>query len=79
MKKWAIPSLFFIYFCLFKQTLQFLQQINVKKCPPSIWCWDLKPRSSEHESLPITTRPGLPAHSKLSFKSFVLSLTFLLS
>ena len=26
------PDLFFIYFCLFKQTIQFLQQINVKKC-----------------------------------------------
>ena len=30
--KWAIPGLFFIYFCLFKQTLQFLQQIYVEKC-----------------------------------------------
>ena len=28
--KWAIPGLFFVYFCLFKQTLQFLQQIYVK-------------------------------------------------
>ena len=29
-KKWANPGLFFVYFRLFKQTLQFLQQINVK-------------------------------------------------
>ena len=29
-KNWANPGLFFIYFCLFKHTLQFLQQINVK-------------------------------------------------
>ena len=29
--KWANPCLFFIYFCLFKHKLQFLQQINVKK------------------------------------------------
>ena len=28
-KKWAIPGLFFIYFRLFKQILQFLQQIYV--------------------------------------------------
>ena len=28
--KWANPGLFFIYFRLFKHTLQFLQQINVK-------------------------------------------------
>ena len=32
--KWAIPGLFFVYFCLFKQTLQFLQQINVKNVHP---------------------------------------------
>ena len=28
--KWANPGLFFVYFRLFKHTLQFLQQINVK-------------------------------------------------
>ena len=33
-KKLAIPGLFFIYFRLFKQTLQFLQQINVKNVHP---------------------------------------------
>ena len=25
---------------LFKQTIQILQQNNVKKCPYNIWCWD---------------------------------------
>ena len=30
LKKWAIPGPFFVYFRLFKQTLQFLQQIYVK-------------------------------------------------
>ena len=30
LKKWAIHGLFFIYFRLFKQTLQFLQQIYVE-------------------------------------------------
>ena len=59
-KKWAIPGLFFLYLCLFKQTLQFLQQINVKKCPSSIQCWDLNQQTLEHESPPITTRPGPP-------------------
>ena len=29
--KWAIPGLFFVYFSLFKQTLQFLYQIFVNK------------------------------------------------
>ena len=32
--KWAIPGLFLIYFRLFKHTLQFLQQINVKYLHP---------------------------------------------
>ena len=30
LKKWAILGLFFCFFSLFKQTLQFYQQINVK-------------------------------------------------
>ena len=57
--KWANPCLFLFIFGLFKQTLQFLQQIYVKKCPSSKPCWDSNPEPSEHESPPITTRPGL--------------------
>ena len=54
------PLLSFI-FGLFKQTsLQFLQQIYVKKCPSSIQCQDSNPQPSEHEPPPITTRPGFP-------------------
>ena len=49
------PRPLFICFSLFKQTLQFLQQINVKKCLSSIQCWDLNPPPSEHEPPPITT------------------------
>ena len=30
------------------------------KCPSSIWCWDSNPQPSEHESPPITNRPGRP-------------------
>ena len=57
----AILGLFFVYFRLFhKQTITFLQPINLKKCPSSKRCWDSNPRPSEHESHPITTRPGLP-------------------
>ena len=26
----------------------------------SIWCWDSNPQPLEHESSPVTTRPGLP-------------------
>ena len=35
-------------------------KIYVKKCPSSIQCRDLNLQPSEHESPPITTRPGLP-------------------
>ena len=48
-KKWANPSLFFIYFRLFKHTFQFLQQINVKNVHPlfcaGIWTHNLWNRS----------------------------------
>ena len=54
------PASFTFIFGLFKQTLQFLQQIYVKKCPSSIRCQDSNPRPLARESLPITTRPGLP-------------------
>ena len=60
VQEWANPGFFFIYFRPFKHTLQFLQQINVKKCPSSIRHWDSNSRPLEHESPPITTKPGLP-------------------
>ena len=34
------------------------QQIYMKICPSSIWCWNSNPRPSEHEYPPITTRSG---------------------
>ena len=60
IKDGPFPASFLIYFHLFKQTLQFLQQINEKKCPSSIQSWDSNQQSLEHESPPITTRPELP-------------------
>ena len=33
-KKCVIPGLFFVYFNLFEQTLQFVEQIYVKNVPP---------------------------------------------
>ena len=41
------------------QTLQFLHQINVKNVHPVCRCWDSNSWPWEHESPPITTRPGL--------------------
>ena len=40
---WAIPGIFLCIFGFFNQTLQILQQINVKKCPASIQCWGFEP------------------------------------
>ena len=55
------PTSFSFIFGLFKQNhYNFLQQINVKKCPSSIRRWDSNPQPFEHDSSPITTRPGLP-------------------
>ena len=55
-------------FGLFKQTWQFLQQINEKKCP-----WDSNQWPSEHESPPITTRPGLPPNLSIALALFINS------
>ena len=47
-KKIIIRGLFLFYFRLFNQTLQFLQQLDVKKGPSSKRCWDLNPWPSKH-------------------------------
>ena len=54
------PDHFFIYFRLFQRILKFLKQINVKNAHSVSSIWDSNQRPSEHESPPITTRPGLP-------------------
>ena len=54
------PRPLFLFIFVFSQILQFLQQINVKKCPSSIRCWDSNSQPSENKSPPLTTRPGLP-------------------
>ena len=41
----------------FKQTAQYLQLINVKKCPSGILCWDSNSQHLAHESSPIITKP----------------------
>ena len=60
-KKWAIPGLSFIYFRLFKQTLQFLQQINVKNAH-LVYGAVIRTHNLWNESPPITTRPELPPY-----------------
>ena len=67
-----------VYFGLFKQTKQTVQllQINVKKCPSSIQCWDSNPRPLKHKSSPVENRPGLQLMF-CSFLSHVCSSIFL--
>ena len=75
------PWPLFVKFWLFKQTIQLLQQINVKKCPSSIRCWDSNSPPLEHKSHPITTRPGLsiPLTLFLFLYFFLFDLSFSLS
>ena len=68
--KWAIRGLFLVYFRSFSNITNFTTN-QCEKCPSSIWYWDLNPQSLEHESPPITTRPGLSevAECCFSFKN----------
>ena len=56
---------------------QFYNNNICEKCPSSIRCQDSNQRPSERESLPITTRPGLPENCfslvKRRQKSLLLS------
>ena len=70
-EKISHPRHLFVYFRLFKQTLQFLKQIYVNKCRSSIWCMDSNPRPSEHESPPRATA----SRSSFSFSLFLSSLS----
>ena len=49
----------------------------MSKCPSSIWHQDLNPQPFEHESSPITTRPGLPPEiADASFNYMRLGIFF---
>ena len=52
------PRPLFRVFQIFKKHYNFTTN-TCEKCPSSIQYWDLNPQPSGHESLPITTRPGL--------------------
>ena len=43
----------------------------MKKCSSGIQHWDLKPQSLNHESSPITTRPGLPPKTTAMFAALI--------
>ena len=56
LKNGPTPASFIGYFRSFQINIT----IYVKKYPSSIRCLYSNPRPSDHESPPITTRPGLP-------------------
>ena len=58
--KRANPGNFFVYIGPFQANNTIFTTNQCEKCPSSIQCWDLNPHPFEHESSPITSRPGLP-------------------
>ena len=66
-KNWPTHASFSFIFSLFKQknTIFTTNQCEkMSKCPSSIQCWDSNPWPFQHESSPITTRPGLPPKTR---------------
>ena len=60
-KNGPTPASLIIYFQSFQTNTITIFTTNIcEKCPSSIWCQDSNPQPLEHESPPITTRPGLP-------------------
>ena len=58
--KWANPSLFYHLFSSFQKLITIFTTNKCEKCPSSIRSRDLNSQILEHESTPITIRPGLP-------------------
>ena len=59
LKNGPTPASFRLFLVFSHKQYKFYSK-SIWKCPSSIWRWDLNPRPSEHESPPITNRPGLP-------------------
>ena len=54
------PASFLFFLGLFLTNNTILATNECEKCPSNIQRRDLNPRPLDHESSPITTRPGLP-------------------
>ena len=59
-KKWANPGLFIVYFQYFQTNIIRIFTTNICEKSPSSIGLGFEPTTLEHESPPITTRPGLP-------------------
>ena len=63
------PGLFFVFIFVFSN-----KQINAIKCASNIWCCDLNPQPSVHESHPsLTARLGLPLKNLALIGNHMLS------
>ena len=63
-KNGPTPASFIIYFRSFQSNIISIFTTNIcEKCPSSTWCQDSNPWRLEHESPPITTRPGLATNT----------------
>ena len=67
-KNGPTPASFIVDFRSFQTNIikKFTTNIS-EKCPSSIRCRDSNPWPPEHESPPITTRPGLPHNFSFTF------------
>ena len=54
------PWLLFHLFSSFQTNITIFTKNKCETCPSSILWWDSNPQPSEHETPPITIRPGLP-------------------
>ena len=70
--KRANPGLILVHFRSFQRNNTIF---TTMQCPSSIRRWDLNPRPLEHESSPITTRPGHQGSRPLVRQGFVLNFT----
>ena len=66
-------GLFLFYFRSFQTNNTIFPTNQCEKYPSRIWCRDSNPQPLEHESSPITIRPGLPP-SKSIFLSFKFAI-----
>ena len=76
-----MPGLFFVYFRLFKQTIKFLQQINVNNVhrvhgagirTHGFWNMSLLPKSLDHGSRPIRSI----LHQGNAISNYILLFSF---
>ena len=65
----------FRLFSSFRTNITIVMTNKCEKWLSSKWHWDSNPQPSEHDSHPITTRPGLPPVKNKLTRAFLLLLS----